>query len=1555
MQKFLKEYLEGLNERRAKRRKIRIAELLLVVLVIGTVAGVLSQYGLTLTDAEKCGLAEHKHNGACYENRLVCGKEETEAHEHTDECYETADILVCGLDETEGHQHDESCYDEEGNLVCEKKEMEPHHHDESCYTEEHTLICQEKSGESHTHTDECYERTLICGMEEHEHDASCYIDKTADVEEPSVWDDMYANTEWRDTWSENLVIAAEKQLAYKESKDNYEVAEDGSHKGYTRYGAFCEDDYCDWDAAFVNFCMHYAGKDDINIEASKMFPKETDAQKWYDEFVKADEGNKDFLMAPAGYEPKAGDLIFFEQEDEDAPLRMGIVSDYDAEKNEFSVIEGNRTDEVKENTYKIKKQAQGISEETATVDVVLAGTVAEEETVVALLDMMAVEEAYKASPEAYSDEAEEEIRELTTDVDDTTITLSGPVSSFEEGVEYTLQAEKVENEETIATVEEAVNQVAEEKEKEVDSYQAFDIKLMVDGEEVQPLGPVEVKFSGREVAKAVEDEETEVNVIHVDENTGDVEDMEAVATESSEVVIETEHFSVYVYVHLTEIFGKINIKVEHWGKDIKTISGTAVAKIGEDAVFDKSKKEVITKGISCPIYSADTIEIPNEYYASIEKLSKVCNVSTEAINYDISEIWITSDAEIYGDENVKEQEEWPEGTYVICKKVPEGATKGAIQVSGEAINYNLASTGGIQLQPVSGGAVDSVSATAIKLSNNSRIRFWYTPKEENDQFSTPVVFYDYDLTTDGSMGTGTTDSELYLFQEKDVNADRLDVIPRNGTVTLLHAVDKDWYKARYNNKEGYVQSSGLKKITINGNEQGINASANFGSGGQRLGAGQMSSGNRSSWASTAKGGGQDNTKYYLNRAQDKIEINGEKRPINNNVAEGIVGTELTSDGKPDFRVNASSALFADGSGSTVYDGVYQLRFHQNGDTYTLQNVYKPAEDRPVTGDLTQFSKYSTVYSNNFWPMDDVYNTDPHMSSKKERYYYGSGLWDYISPSDDGLDHNWHFGMQYEIQFTVGAYEGPMEYYFRGDDDFWLYIDGQLAVDIGGIHPSVGQSLDLRKWMEERDMLKDPNQEHSLKVFYMERGGFGSCCYMQFTLPNSVPVEIPVPETTEYEVEKKWDDDNNPFRPESITVELQQKDDEGNVTGTDRVVLKAENDWKYKWTGLPKINGSKGENYIYTYEAREIGLPAGYKSELSSDGVLTNTLRPIALNVKKEWGNIDGAEKYLPESVTLRLYVKKDAYSHNTTNAAVEVTGPAVEDKDAGGSDGDAEYVPYVDKNGNYREVTLNAENGWEGVFTDIPEYSYLPDPKGKKIEYAVREVVNGVVVEEGGTVSGAGISNAAFTVTYGAISVSGDAIDVTGSAINASGSAVKGTLLASNTLHTGFQIVKRANFKGQLTEEGAKPLEGAEFTLTSGSAQYTGKSDENGIIVWRDSFGKAEIQPGTYVLKETKAPTGYTLSTDEWSLTVHCTGETTRVSIHKINGSGEPGAEITPTTVVTEDGTVMFSYTFFDEMLYELPAAGGSGIHMYMFSGVLLMFTAFLLAYKNKRKEVLRR
>ncbi len=337
MQELLREYLGELRSKRRKRRRISVAVTLLVVMVAGSVIGALVQYGVAMTGDPKCGIEEHTHNGACYVDALVCGIEESEGHQHTENCYQTESQLACGMEEAEGTE-----------------ESEGHIHNEECYVYEEILVCGQEEYAGHTHTDACNETQLACGMEEHIHGDSCYIDTTADVEDPSAWDAQYRDIEWKDAWGEDLVTAAQSQISYKESTNNYTVAEDGSHKGYTRYGQFAvnagmaeADVYADWDAMFVNFCMYYAG-----IQASGLFPGERDTAKWYDKFIQANETNQSFITSPEGYEPKAGDLIFFQKEDEETAFQMGIVSSYDSEKGKIKVIEGNIENEVKENEYK---------------------------------------------------------------------------------------------------------------------------------------------------------------------------------------------------------------------------------------------------------------------------------------------------------------------------------------------------------------------------------------------------------------------------------------------------------------------------------------------------------------------------------------------------------------------------------------------------------------------------------------------------------------------------------------------------------------------------------------------------------------------------------------------------------------------------------------------------------------------------------------------------------------------------------------------------------------------------------------------------------------------------------------------------------------------------------------------------------------------------------------------------------------------------------------------------------------------------------------------------
>lgn len=336
MQELLREYLGELRSKRRKRRRISVAVTLLVVMVAGSVIGALVQYGVAMTGDPKCGIEEHTHNGACYVDALVCEIEESEGHQHTENCYQTESQLACGMEEAEGTE-----------------ESEGHIHNEECYVYEEILVCGQEEYAGHTHTDACNETQLACGMEEHIHGDSCYIDTTADVEDPSAWDAQYRDIEWKDAWGEDLVTAAQSQIGYKESTNNYTVAEDGSHKGYTRYGQFAvnagmaeADIYADWDAMFVNFCMYYAG-----IQTSGLFPGERDTAKWYDKFIQANETNQSFITSPEGYEPKAGDLIFFQKEDEETAFQMGIVTSYDSEKGKIKVIEGNIENEVKENEY----------------------------------------------------------------------------------------------------------------------------------------------------------------------------------------------------------------------------------------------------------------------------------------------------------------------------------------------------------------------------------------------------------------------------------------------------------------------------------------------------------------------------------------------------------------------------------------------------------------------------------------------------------------------------------------------------------------------------------------------------------------------------------------------------------------------------------------------------------------------------------------------------------------------------------------------------------------------------------------------------------------------------------------------------------------------------------------------------------------------------------------------------------------------------------------------------------------------------------------------------
>lgn len=905
------------------------------------------------------------------------------------------------------------------------------------------------------------------------------------------------------------------------------------------------------------------------------------------------------------------------------------------------------------------------------------------------------------------------------------IQVKGDRSSFPEGDMLSLKVTEVPAEK-MDLVQEAMVQKAEELGVSVDKMKAMDIKVIADGVEQELEGEVEVTFSNLTLEKVeetigLEDEENiedgeveeleEINtnavfglrkasagteedqadaagegemaeaenesegeekeeatlaVWHLDEEAGVMNEMDSEVNGDGDVVMATEHFSIFILVELENAYGLINITLEHWGtiETLASWNGNSInpnvdpqanARTASDNIFNiaasdinnlPQKNRIATTTKQLEIYASDTISLRSSY-KDIEELSKVAlaavkevNNGKEIKNYSIEKIWVTQNKNNLG------KEQWVNETYQ------------------EIVN-------------------DS-NKHEIKLTNDSIVRIWYVENgssgDEALWYENDVTFYDYNIS----------DGYLYTKDGKDkISAGK-----------LHNKVTKDGKIYQYIKTEGKGTNSQI-----------------VGQSGPIMGAGQNSSGNRSKWNNNTLSvifPGDVEKNLMLNAAPGS----GEK------IITNLVQNRLEN-GALVFNTAMKHAKFFEEvhSGNTYYtklfkDG-YKLKFRQQGDTYTLRYVTKEGENGqsiPLTGNLEEFSRYNdNVAANNFWPLDKVNayeGMDPFFSLNSPDGIFCTSGYPRIAGSDDGGYHNWHFGMRYDFEFRIGDYTGPLNYYFRGDDDFWLFIDDEKVVDIGGIHLASGQSVDLRKWFEGNDPVAgtgaspelrrifqtDKNHVYHGTVYFMERGGHGSCCYMKFTLPNYKQVPIVPPETIDLEVTKIWDDYQNEHRPNSITLNLLR-----NGTLIDTVIMEGTGDrWSYRWEGLEKANPKSGEDYTYTITEE---IPPGYgdptiKGPIKINGEtigfeIVNSLNP-AVNVKvtKVWED-DGCDDR-PDEIVFQLMADGEPYESRKLSLTAKV---ATEDEDS----------------------------VWEGTFENLPMYRSLYDASGnyigfRKIEYTVVEL-----------------------------------------------------------------------------------------------------------------------------------------------------------------------------------------------------------------------------------------
>ncbi len=140
-------------------------------------------------------------------------------------------------------------------------------------------------------------------------------DPMADVETSTEWEATLPETTGE--MADDIVAAAISQIGYTESSVNYKESDDGlTRLGYTRYGDWYGNEYGSWDAIFVDFILSHAGGD-----ALADYPTNSGAYA-----LAAALKDSEYFAAAEDYEPQAGDLVFFDTDEDGRIDHVGLVA-----------------------------------------------------------------------------------------------------------------------------------------------------------------------------------------------------------------------------------------------------------------------------------------------------------------------------------------------------------------------------------------------------------------------------------------------------------------------------------------------------------------------------------------------------------------------------------------------------------------------------------------------------------------------------------------------------------------------------------------------------------------------------------------------------------------------------------------------------------------------------------------------------------------------------------------------------------------------------------------------------------------------------------------------------------------------------------------------------------------------------------------------------------------------------------------------------------------------------------------------------------------------------
>ena len=270
----------------------------------------------------------------------------------------------------------------------------------------------------------------------------------------------------------------------------------------------------------------------------------------------------------------------------------------------------------------------------------------------------------------------------------------------------------------------------------------------------------------------------------------------------------------------------------------------------------------------------------------------------------------------------------------------------------------------------------------------------------------------------------------------------------------------------------------------------------------------------------------ENTPYYAGLYNQRLVelLFGTDNSYNPTTGEGVIGKQYL--GTADHLFQLCTDPSDPNYGYHYYDS------EQNAASYNQSDgrfyVYDYLERTTDSGSSTEGTegKYS-----DFLPLNSPYANTNGQTPATYSYvgvdgeYQGTTHYQYESKDGNSpVSANFLCGMSMDISFYLpnvpGAridggygnrdvYGKEMHFKFSGDDDVWVFVDGVMVLDLGGIHGIESGDMNFSTGTVTVDGAVNTNLsnalksigagEHTLTIYYLERGSSQSNCAIYFNL------------------------------------------------------------------------------------------------------------------------------------------------------------------------------------------------------------------------------------------------------------------------------------------------------------------------------------------------------------------------------------------------------------------------------------------------------------------------